>query len=99
MVQNNLVLKLYSILGAIKNNLVYYKRIHDEIKARKTRSSLIHLRKKWLEKQRVSNYQNEYDRIRGILADSKTGDLTADKLKERSDMLEKMGAIIIDQIV
>ena len=30
---------------AIKNNLAYYKRIHEEIKARKTRSSLIHLQK------------------------------------------------------
>ena len=31
--------------NAIKNNLSYYKRIHEEIKARKTRSSLIYLRK------------------------------------------------------
>ena len=84
---------------AIKNNLVYYKRIHEEIKARKTRSSLIHLRKNWLEKQHVSNYQNEYDRIRGILANTQTGYLTADKLRERSATLEKLGAKIIDNIV
>ena len=84
---------------AIKNNLSYYKLIHDEIKARKTRSSLMHLRKGWAEKQRVSNYQNEYDRIRGILDATNTKDFTTDKLRERSAKLEKLGAKIIDHIV
>ena len=84
---------------AIKNNLSYYKRIHEGIKARKTRSSLIHLQKNWLEKQRVSNYQNEYDRIRGILANTKTGDLTKQALEKRSADLRAMGAKNIDGIV
>ena len=84
---------------AIKNNLSYYKLIHDEIKARKTRSSLMHLRKGWAEKQRVSNYQNEYDRIRGILDQTNTKYLTSDKLNERKAQLEKLGAKVIDQIV
>ena len=30
---------------AIKNNLAYYKRVHEEIKARRTRASLIYLQK------------------------------------------------------
>ena len=84
---------------AIRNNLDYYKRVHEEIKARKTRASLIYLQKNWLEKQRVSNYQNEYDRIRGILADTKTGDLTKQALEKRSADLREMGAKIIDGIV
>ena len=84
---------------AIKNNLAYYKRVHEEIKARKTRASLIHLQKYWLEKQRVSNYQNEYDRIRGILADTKTGDLTKQALEKRSADLRGMGAQIINGFV
>ena len=83
----------------IKRNLAYYKQVHDEIKARKTKSALIHLRKNWLEKQRVANYQNEYDRIRGILSNSVTGQLTKDRLNERKLNLEKMGAHIIDNIV
>ena len=84
---------------AIKNNLAYYKRVHEEIKARKTRASLINLQKNWLEKQRVSNYQNEYDRIRGILANTKTGDLTKKALEKRSADLKALGAKIIDNIV
>ena len=83
----------------IKRNLAYYKQVHDELKARKTRSSLIYLRKNWLEKQRVSNYQNEYDRIRSILNNSVTGQLTNDKLNERKLNLERMGAQIIDKII
>ena len=83
----------------IKHNLSYYKQVHEELKARKTKSALIHLRKNWLEKQRVANYQNEYDRIRGILSQSVTGQLTNDKLNARKLNLEKMGAQIIDNIV
>ena len=83
----------------IKRNLKYYKQVHEELKARKTKSALIHLRKNWLEKQRVANYQNEYDRIRGILSNSVSGQLTKDRLNERKLILEKMGAHIIDNIV
>ena len=83
----------------IRNKLEYYKRLQNEIKARKTKSSSIMLRKQWLEKLKINNYQNEYDRIRGILSNSVTGELTNDKLNKRKVNLEKMGAKIIDQIV
>ena len=84
---------------AITNNLAYYKRVQKEIDARKTKASLILLRKQWIDKQNINNYQNEYDRIRGILSNSVTGELTNDKLNKRKVDLEKMGAKIIDQIV
>ena len=84
---------------AITKQLAYYKRVQKEIDARKTKSSLILLRKQWIEKQNINNYQNEYDRIRGILNTSVTGELTNDKLNERKVKLEKMGAKILDQIV
>ena len=84
---------------AIKNNLAYYKRVQSDIDARKTKASLIMLRRQWVEKQKITNYQNEYDRIRGILSNSVTGELTNDKLNKRKVDLEKMGAKIIDQIV
>jgi hypothetical protein len=84
---------------AIKNNLTYYKRVHEELKARKTRSNLTHLRKNWLEKQKVDNYQREYDRIRGMLDNSLTGQMTQNILNKRKKDLEELGAKIIDQIV
>lgn len=84
---------------AIRNNLSYYKRVHEELKARKTRSNLTHLRNNWLEKQKVDNYQREYDRIRGILASTLTGSITTDLLNKRQETLKGLGAKIIDQIV
>ena len=83
----------------IKHKLSYFKQVQADIDSRKTKASLIMLRKQWLDKQKVNNYQNEYDRIRGILNTSVTGELTNDKLNKRKVELEKMGANIINQIV
>ena len=83
----------------IKHKLSYFKQVQADIDSRKTKASLIMLRKQWLDKQKVNNYVNEYDRIRGILNTSVTGELTNDKLNERKVELEKMGANIINQIV
>ena len=57
------------------------------------------LRRQWVEKQKITNYQNEYDRIRGILSNSVTGVLTNEVLHERQKVLDKLGAKIIDNIV
>ena len=85
---------------AITKNLAYYKRVQKEIDARKTKASLILLRKQWIDAQnKKNNYQNEYDRIRGILNTSVTGELTNDKLNSRKVKLEQLGARIIDHIV
>jgi len=84
---------------AITKKLAYYKRVQKEIDARKTKASLILLRKQWIDKQNINNYQNEYDRIRGILNTSVTGELTNDKLNARKVKLEQLGAKIIDHIV
>ena len=83
----------------IKHKLSYFKQVQADIDSRKTKASLIMLRKQWLDKQKVNNYQNEYDRIRGILNTSVTGELTNDLLNKRKLKLEEMGAKIIDQIV
>ena len=83
----------------IKHKLSYFKQVQADIDSRKTKASLIMLRKQWLDKQKVNNYVNEYDRIRGILNTSVTGELTNDKLNKRKVELEKLGAKIIDQII
>ena len=77
---------------AIGNRLNYYKRQRNIIKAHQTKASLISLRKDWLDKQTKTNYQNEYDRIRGILMKSVLPGVTKDSLDERVKTLkEKMG--------
>ena len=83
----------------IKHKLSYFKQVQADIDSRKTKASLIMLRKQWLDKQKVNNYVNEYDRIRGILNTSVTGELTNDLLNKRKVELEKLGAKIIDQII
>lgn len=84
---------------AIKHNLAYYKRVQKEIDAHKTKASLITLRRQWLEKQKINNYQNEYNRVRSVLNNSITGELTNEKLNKRKGELEKLGARMIDQII
>jgi len=76
---------------AIGNQLNYYKRQRNIIKAHHTKASLISLRKDWLDKQTKTNYQNEYDRIRGILTNSVLPGVTKDSLDERVKTLQKMG--------
>ena len=76
---------------AIENQLNYYKRQRNIIKAHQTKTSLISLRKDWLDKQTKTNYQNEYDRIRGILTNSVLPGVTKDSLNQRVKKLEEMG--------
>ena len=83
----------------IKHKLSYFQQVKKEIDSRKTKARSSMLRRHWLQKQTVHNYQNEYDRIRGILNTSVTGGLTNDVLNKRKLKLEEMGAKIIDQIV
>jgi len=54
-----------------------------------------------LERQQVHNYQNEYDRIRGLIAQNvvKNGGHSLDGLKRRASELKKLGAKVIDHIV
>jgi hypothetical protein len=74
---------------AIGNQLKFYKRQRNIIKAHQTKASLISLRKDWLDRQKASNYQNEYDRIRGILQNSSLPAVTIDSLNKRVDTLKK----------
>jgi septation ring formation regulator EzrA len=75
---------------AIGNQLNYYKRQRNIIKAHHTKASLISLRKDWLDRQKASSYQNEYDRIRGILQNSSLPGVTKESLNKRVKELKQM---------
>ena len=66
-----------------------------------TKTASIQIRKKWLERQKVHNYQNEYDRIRGLISQNvkKHNDSSVDGLRQRAKELKKLGAKVIDHIV
>ena len=74
-------------------NRMKYKDLKDKLEIHQTKVGLISLRNKWLRDQKIANYQNEYDRIRGELSRSNLQGKTVEKLKERKSMLGKLGAM------
>ena len=50
-----------------KYPLAYYKRLEQQIKNHELRDKSLDMRRRTLKNQRLSNYQNEYDKIKGIL--------------------------------
>jgi hypothetical protein len=85
---------------AIKDRLNYFENVQKKLDAHQTKASSILIRKKWLEKQKINNYTNEYDRIRGLIAQNvvKHGPQTVEHLKKRASKLEELGAIAVDKI-
>ena len=56
---------LQKILTA--RSLHQFKHLQKIIDAHKTKAASIKLRQEWLNKQKVNNYSNEYERIRGMI--------------------------------
>ena len=85
----------------IANHLHYYKRLQKVLDAHKTKAESIALRKQWVEKQKSTQYQDEYDRIRGELSRSVVGrtEGSVEHLKEKKKKLEKLGSVAVYNIV
>ena len=83
---------------ATKNRMQHYKDLKDKLEIHQTKVGLISLRNKLLRDQKLANYQNEYDRIRGELSRSHLQGQTVEKLKDRKDMLGKLGAMAFNSI-
>jgi hypothetical protein len=82
----------------IKNRMRYYKTLKDKLEIHQTKVALISLRNQWLKNQKIANYQNEYDRIRGELSKSNLQGKTVEMLQKRKAKLEEMGAKAFDNI-
>ena len=74
----------------MKNSLHYFKHLKDMIEAHETKAKSIHFRNKLLERQKVANYQNELDRLRGGLSHLELKGLTAGAFRSRIEKLEKL---------
>ena len=70
----------------------YLKRLKSKLEEYNTKEALIHFRRKAIERQQNSNYNGEYDRIRGILMHSTLPAETKQRLNEREAELKKLGA-------
>ena len=64
----------------------------DKLEEYNTREALVQFRYKAIERQRISNYSGEYDRVRGMLQQSMLPSETVKRLKDREDELKKLGA-------
>ena len=77
----------------IDNAIKHFKRKKDELEAHQTKAALITLRKKWIENQKRHNYNNEYERLIGILSNKAiTHSGNTEQLENRVKQLEQMGA-------
>lgn len=82
----------------ITNKLHYFKNLQKQLDAHATKVASIRLRKEWLEKQKKTNYQNEYDRIRGMISENVVKGKSIASLDKRKTDLEKLGAIAVGSI-
>jgi hypothetical protein len=73
-----------------KKSLHYLKHLKDMLEAHETKAKSIHFRRRLLERQKVSNYQNELDRLRGGLSQAELRGLTSGAFKSRIENLQKL---------
>ena len=75
-----------------EKQLAYFRHVKAELEARETKTKSIALRRNFLMRQKVSNYQNEHDRIAHVMHNNLVPNTTKDKIKSRVAELEKLGA-------
>ena len=78
-----------SHLDTVKNRPHYFKMIQELMERHELRAKNINFRMKLLKDRRKSMYQNEYDRIRGVIAHTVVPQQTKDVLENRSKDIEK----------
>ena len=88
-------------LGYFNTNLDYYKKMKQLLEAKQTQVDLISLRRKAIQDSNRLNYQNEFDRIRGVLSKRNEGiiDPTRERLEQRQAELVALGAQAVNNIV
>ena len=82
----------------ITNKLHYFKNLQKQLDAHATKVASIRLRKEWLEKQKKMNYQNEYDRVLGMISQNTVKGKSIASLDKRKKELEMLGAIAVGGI-
>ena len=72
----------------IKRNLKYFEHVKKNIDAQQTKSALVTLRNEWLKKQKIKNYESEYNRLIGELNNSVIKGKSVDRIRNRAKQLE-----------
>ena len=82
----------------ILKNLRYFELVKDQMEKHELKAKSIQFRKNLLERQRVANYTNELDRVRGLLARTVLPGQTRLGLLQRATHLRGLGAQALDGI-
>ena len=76
------------------NNIHYLEQLKKENEFREAKGKSLNYRKKMLERQKITNYKNELDRVNGLVSQSVLRGVTHDQLdkrkKELKDMIENI---------
>ena len=75
-----------------RHGLHYAKNLKDTMEAYNTKTASIAFRKKLLDDQKKHNYQSEFEKVRGILAQSNLPFQTVQRLQQRKAHLKELGA-------
>ena len=86
----------------IANHLRHYHQQSKILEAHRTKVASQAIRNEWLKRQKIQNYQSEYDRLRSSIATnsilSNTGTTTIKHIHHRMKTLEEMGAKAVFKI-
>ena len=78
-----------SNLDVVRNSPHYFKMVKDMMERHELKAKSINFRMKLLQDRRKSMYQNEYDRIKGIIAHTVVPEQTKEVIQKRMKQIEK----------
>jgi len=78
-----------SNLDIVRNRPHYFKMIKELMERHELRAKSINFRTKLLQDRKKSMYQNEYDRIKGIIAHTVVPEQTKEIIQKRMKQIEK----------
>ena len=78
-----------SQLDVVRNSPHYFKLVKEMMERHEMRAKSINFRMKLLQDRRKSMYQNEYDRIKGIIAHTVVPEQTKEIIQKRMKQIEK----------
>ena len=84
---------------SIRNRPRYFKQIKDMLEAHELKAKNVHFRTKLLQDRRKASYQNEYDRLRGVIAHTTVSEQTKAVIEKRQADLIKLGALALPGIL
>ena len=78
--------------NSIRNKLDYWKKVKRTMEMHETKQKSILFRKQVLDDRVRANYQNEYERLRGVIAHTVVPEQTRQRLISRIGQLQNLGA-------